>query len=139
MIEYKNGIFGLHGEAVSCLVRINPYGLPELLHFGSPVRTEDAEAFLCRQGLGWGSSVLLEENDTESCADAMPLAWSGAGRGDYRESPISLGGCPTDFRYKDHKIYAGKPALEGLPATYTETDEEAQSLVITMYDNYRHQ
>ena len=116
MIEYKNGIFGLHGEAVSCLVRINPYGLPELLHFGSPVRTEDAEAFLCRQGLGWGASVLLAENDTESCADAMPLAWSGAGRGDYRESPISLGGSPTDFRYKDHTILDGTvPMTSSLP------------------------
>ena len=57
MIEHKNGIFGLHGEGVSCLLRVNPQGLLELLHFGSPAATEDAEAFFCRPGLGWGSSV----------------------------------------------------------------------------------
>ena len=90
MIEYKDGFFGLHGDGFSCLLRVNPYGLLELLHFGEPVQTADGEAFLCRQGLGWGASVLLDDADAGSCPDAMPLAWSDSGRGDYRESPIEL-------------------------------------------------
>ena len=31
MIEYKDGIFGLHGEGFSCLLRVNKYGLLEQL------------------------------------------------------------------------------------------------------------
>ena len=100
MIEYQDRIFGLHGKEVSCLLRVNPWGLVELLHFGAPVTTEDAEAFLCRPGLGWGASLLLEEGNTASCPDALPLAWSGSGRGDYRESPLEWGGLPTDFRLR---------------------------------------
>ena len=96
MIEYHNGVFCLHGSGWSCLLRVNPYGLLEQLHFGAPVRTEDADAFILRQSLGWGASVLLDDKDTESCPDALSLAWSGPGRGDYRESPLELGGVSAD-------------------------------------------
>lgn len=128
MIECKNGIFGLHGDGFSCLLRVNEYGLLEHLHFGVPVQTEDADAFLCRPGLGWGSSVLLKEGDTASCSDALPLAWSGSGRGDYRESPLETG-ITTDFRYAGHVITDGAIPMEsGLPQAHGST----QSLVITM-------
>ncbi|MBQ3501915.1 MAG: hypothetical protein IJA70_10865, partial [Oscillospiraceae bacterium] len=123
MIELKNGVFGLHGEGFSCLLRINKYGLLELLHFGEALSTEDGEAFLCRPGIGWGSSVLMDENDTESCADAMPLAWSGSGRGDYRESPIEFGGISTDFRCSHSKIINGPVLTEsGLPQAKGDCD-----------------
>ena len=40
----------------------------------------------------------------------------------------------SDFRYKTHHIAAGKPALAGLPATYTEADSEAQTLTLVLED-----
>ncbi len=129
MIEYKNGVFGLHGEGFSCLLRVNAYGLLEQLHFGRPVRTEDAGAFLCHPGLGWGESVLLKEDDTESCPDGMPLAWSGSGRGDYRESPLELSGVPTDFRYDSHEIIDGIAQME---SALPQAKGEAQTLKIKM-------
>jgi len=123
MIELKNGVFGLHGEGFSCLLRINKYGLLELLHFGEALSTEDGEAFLCRPGIGWGSSVLMDENDSESCADAMPLAWSGSGRGDFRESPLEFGGISTDFRCSHSKIINGPVLMEsGLPQAKGDCD-----------------
>ncbi len=128
MIEYKNGIFGLHGSGFSCLMRINAYGLLELLHFGEPVQTEDWPAFLLQPGLGWGASVLLEDSDTGSCPDAMGLAWSGCGRGDYRESPLEMESA-TDFRYVSHEILEGVVPMNGaLP----QAKGAAQTLVITM-------
>lgn len=143
MIEYKNGIFGIHGNEFSCLLRVNSYGLVEMLHFGEPVRTEDAEAFICRPGLGWGESVLLDEKDTASCADTLPLAWSGSGRGDYRESPLELGGKASDFRYADYAIVDGIVPMEsGLPqakdkkrknqTSQPQEKEEVQTLQITL-------
>ena len=128
MIECINGVFGLHGDGFSCLLRVNEYGLWEQLHFGAPVRTEDWPAFCCRPGLGWGASVLLRDGDTASCADALPLAWSGSGRGDYRESPLETGRA-TDFRYDGHIILDGiVPMTSGLP----QAQGDAQSLVITL-------
>ena len=129
MIEYKGGVFGLHGEGFSFLLRVNEYGLLELLHFGEPVSTDDAPAFILKQGLGWGESVLLDDKDTGSCPDAMALAWSNSGRGDYRESPIELGGISSDFRYEGFEIFDGiAPMCSGLP----QARGAAQTLKITM-------
>lgn len=129
MIEFNNGIFGIHGRDFSCILRVNPYGLLEQLHFGESVSTSDAEAFLCRPGLGWGCSVVLDDKDPASCPDVLPLAWSGSGRGDYRESPLELKGHPTDFRYVCHQILDRiVPMDSSLPQAHGNTE----TLCITM-------
>ena len=40
----------------------------------------------------------------------------------------------VDLRYMGHRILPGKKPLQGLPATYTESDAEAQSLEIDLAD-----
>ena len=107
MITHEDGIFHIRTEEYSYLFKINAYGIPEHLHFGAPVQTGDAQAFSCRPGLGWGSSVLLNSEDTASSLDFLPLEWSGSGRGDYRESPLELSGMSTDFRYEGFEILEG--------------------------------
>ena len=119
MIECKNGIFHLRNHALSCLLRVNRYGLLEQIHFGAPVRTEDVDALSAQPGLGWGSSLLLNDKDSESCPDVMALAWSGSGRGDFRESPLEMDGTSTDFCYVNHRVLDALPAMEsGLPQTH---------------------
>ena len=88
---------------------------PEQLYFGPTVAASDWEAFACNPGIGWGSSVLMETGSNASCPDAMPLAWSGSGRGDYRETPLDLG-VSTDLRYESHEILPEPQTMEcGLP------------------------
>ncbi len=129
MIEHFNGIYGLHGEGFSCLLRINEHGILELLHFGEPLSTADAKAFITKPGLGWGESILLDETSTKSCADSMPLAWSGAGRGDYRESPIEFGGKSSDFRFVCSRVFKEHAHSESkLPGA----TGECETLEITM-------
>jgi len=122
MITHNNGIFHIRTEAYSYLFRINAYGIPEQLHFGAPIQAEDADAMCCRPGLGWGSSVLLDKDDTASSLDFLSLEWSGSGRGDYRESPLELSGVSTDFRYDSFEILEGcasmtLPQAHGAEAT----------------------
>ena len=40
--------------------------------------------------------------------------------------------------YQTHRIYDGKPALAGLPATYTEDSKVAQTLEIELKDELIH-
>lgn len=103
MITYENGVFALQGEKFTCLLRLNPWGLLEQLYFGPKVEDSDWMTFQTDPGIGWGESILLEDGNPASCADAMPLAWSDSGRGDYRESPLDIG-ISTDFRYESHRI-----------------------------------
>ena len=107
MILHENGVFHIRTESYSYLFKINAYGIPEHLHFGVPVQAEDTFALSCRPGLGWGCSVLLQQEDTASSLDTLALEWSGSGRGDYRESPLELAGVSTDFRYEGFEILEG--------------------------------
>ena len=129
MIEHNNGLFHLKNDTLSFLFRVNRYGLLELLHFGPPVETGDAEALRCKSGLGWGTSVLLNDADTESCPDSLALVFSGSGRGDYRESPIELDGRSTDFCYVNHRILPCQPQME---SSLPQTRGAMETLEITM-------
>ncbi len=119
MITESNGVFHIRTETYSYLFKINTYGLPEHVHFGAPVQTGDAFALSCRPGLGWGSNILLDPEDTTSCPDTLALEWSGSGRGDYRESPLELSGTSGDFRYDSFRILEGSaPMTCGLPQAH---------------------
>lgn len=71
--------------------------------------------------------------------DVTPLEYSGEGTGDFRSAAVAVrnadGNNSTDFRYKSHKIYGGKPAIEGLPALYVENDADAQTLELLAEDS----
>lgn len=119
MITSENKVFHLKTEAYSYLFCIDDLGVLRHLHFGAPVRTEDAAAFACQSGLGWGSCVVLQDGDSATCLDDKALEWSGSGRGDYRESPLELAGVSSDFRFSGASILEGRPAMEsGLPQTH---------------------
>jgi alpha-galactosidase len=72
--------------------------------------------------------------------DIQPMEYSCNGSGDFRLAALSIrdsqGRATTDIRYLDHKIYSGKPKLEGLPATYCNSDDEADTLEIVTLDKF---
>ena len=118
MITYEHGIFHLRGADFSYLFRLTGHGQLEQLHFGAAVEAADAEALACKPGLGWGSSVAYDADNT--CLDVLPLEWSGGGRGDYREPPVEMeidgAASPSDFRYVSHTVTQGSvPIACGLP------------------------
>ena len=134
MIEERNGVFHLQNETASYLFRARPEGFLEQLHFGEPVALEDADALAVRPGLGWGDSVLYDEKSNACCLDVLPLDWSGAGRGDYRESPVELSvqGSPvtTDFCCESFQIHEGcAPIACGLPQS-----GDGQTLELVLFD-----
>ncbi|MCO7125485.1 alpha-galactosidase [Sporolactobacillus shoreicorticis] len=69
----------------------------------------------------------------------LPLEYPAYGNGDYRHPAYQIqlenGSTVTDLRYAGHVIYSGKKKLDGLPATYAEQDQEAQSLDILLQDS----
>ena len=67
-----------------------------------------------------------------------PFVCPTSGRGDFRPAAITAigedGNNCTFLTYEQYEILTGKPALRGLPQVYTESDEEAETLVITLKD-----
>ncbi len=74
------------------------------------------------------------------CTGALYQEYPTFGSTDFRNPALKAvyadGTKITRLIYANHKIYAGKPALAGLPAVYTESDDEAETLEITLKDKY---
>ena len=70
--------------------------------------------------------------------DTTPMEYGCNGAADFRISALSVrnhnGDSTTDLRYKGHNIYKGKPELEGMPSTYLNSEDEADTLEIYMTD-----
>ena len=129
MITETAGLFHIQTECYSYLFKINDYGIPEHIHFGAPVQTEDAESLAVRPGIGWGSNILLREGDLTTCQDVLALEWSGSGRGDYRESPLERMGTSSDFRFDSFRILEGSEKMAcGLPQAHG----AAETLEVTL-------
>ena len=67
--------------------------------------------------------------------DKLPQEYPCYGTGDMRSPAVCIenagGDSITRLRYENHRIFDGKPALSGLPATY---GEDCQTLEITLTD-----
>jgi alpha-galactosidase len=89
------------------------------------------------------ASIELENdkvNIKSFSTDIQPIEYSCNGIGDFRLSALSIkdseGRTTTDIRYLEHRIYNGKPKLNGLPATYCNADDEAQTLELITIDKF---
>ncbi|MBO5221506.1 MAG: alpha-galactosidase [Clostridia bacterium] len=75
--------------------------------------------------------------DLTTVPETAPQEYSCNGTGDYRISALQIresrGNAATDIRYVSHKVYPGKPAIQGQPATYG-TDEETTTLEVLTED-----
>ncbi|MCL6605123.1 MAG: alpha-galactosidase [Paenibacillus sp.] len=79
-----------------------------------------------------------DPNDGSFSLDELPQEYPGFGRSDLRTPAYQIeqvnGSTTSDLRYVSHCIVKGKPTLEKLPAVYIESDDEAETLEITLKD-----
>lgn len=77
--------------------------------------------------------------DTDFSLDTAPQEYPTYGHHDLRHPALQLknagGDTICDLRYQSYRIFDGKPELEGLPATYTDLPEQAQTLEILLKDS----
>ena len=79
------------------------------------------------------------ENNRDRCSflDSFPMEYTGNGLGDYREGTLAVrttgGHTGVSLSYVSHRIYDGKEALPGLPATFGDR-EMCKTLEITCED-----
>ncbi len=78
------------------------------------------------------------EGDRNFSLDNLPQEYSFADHGDFRNPSVEIvmpdGTMVMEAWYEGHRIFAGKPTIEGLPATWTENDNDADTLEIDLTD-----
>lgn len=79
-------------------------------------------------------------NERDFSLDTLFQEYPDMNQGDFRSPAYVIqtedGKRVTRFFYKGYEIIKGKPLLKGLPAIYTENDDEAITLCITLEDEY---
>lgn len=129
--------FHLQAKDVSYIFKILKNNQLGHLYYGKKLRHRDSFNHLYREEFRDNSTHVFEGDQTFSL-DQLKQEFPAYGTTDFREPAYQIlqenGSRITNFEYKEHKIYSGKPRLEGLPAVYAEEKDEVTTLEITLYD-----
>lgn len=131
LIEWRADDRQLHlaNGHLSLILAIHDNGALGLVHLGSPIATGRSYRHLLSQPfVGFANRL----------ADPVALEIPTPGSGDFRVPGLvveqSDGSTVLELAYAGHRILPGKPALDALPATYVEADDEAETVEIDLRD-----
>jgi alpha-galactosidase len=134
--DESTGIFHLRAGGASYVMRLTPERDVLHLHWGKAI-ARGSVGHICRPALRAFSPGTHPDNPDMSY-DTLPLEYPFYGSGDFRSPAFGVrfddGTAVAEPKYRSHAIRPGKPRLEGLPATYAESDAEASTLEITLED-----
>ena len=136
--DSEKKIFKLDTATSSYIFEIYEQNYLVHLYYGAKIPDNNVTGFRYMGGFASFSPNNINVEDWRFSPDINPFEYSGNGAGDFRTSAIAIrnanGNNVTDMRYKSHKIYSGKPAIEGLPALYVEDDADATTLELLTED-----
>lgn len=86
--------------------------------------------------IGWSP---VDVDEINSSTNLLPMEYPCYGSADFRtpafHAEYENGSSVTCLEYTGYEILKGKRPLKGLPATYVESEDEAETLEITLCDN----
>ena len=136
-IHEKTNTFHLQNDSISYIMTVLPDGQPGQLYFGKRIHDREDFSYLLEPALRSHSAYRVEREQIYSL-EHLRQEYPSYGSGDFREGAVEVlqenGSRLSDFLFESYETMPGKPAPEGLPATYVEDDDEAQTLVITLRD-----
>ena len=134
----KSRIFHLYNQEISYIMKIMENGQIENLYYGKALKDRDDFSYLHEEMARSLMAVNVPEPGILSM-DYVKQEYSSYGTGDFRSPAFTIlqedGSRISGFRYIGHNIFGGKKELKPLPATYVESEQEAQTLEIVLYDD----
>lgn len=132
----ENKLFNIESKNISYVLRVLETGHIVHLYWGRKINSNKIDYIIKKRQCG---SFLADLDNIDTLhLEAIPQEYPTYGNPDLRSPAIQIklsnGTTVTDFRYDSHKIFKGKKKLNGLPATYVENDNEAETLEITLKD-----
>ncbi|WAH36271.1 alpha-galactosidase [Alicyclobacillus dauci] len=132
----SNSVFHLQTHKTSYLIEVLDTGHLAHLYWGQRIESVNT-AYLRHIPQRSFSPNPVDPSHTYNL-DTLPQEYPAYGNTDYREPAYQVqlenGSTISNLRYETHRIFKGKPALRGLPATYVESDDEATTLEIDLVD-----
>ncbi len=133
----KTKLFHLYNDEISYIMQVLENNHLGQLYYGKRIHDREDFPWLAERCVRPMASNVFE-GDREFSLEHVRQEYPVYGTTDYRHPAVEIrmanGSCISDFQYTGHTICSGKPRLEGLPATYTESEEEAMTLSISLRD-----
>lgn len=138
LFSEKTKTFHLCNEKISYIMTVLPNGHMGQLYFGKRIHHKEDFSYLLER-VSHAMSACVFDDDNSFSLEHTRQEYGVYGTTDFRHPAVEVlqenGSRLSDFVYTGHEVMAGKPKLPGLPATYTEQPEEAETLVIRLKDN----
>lgn len=130
--------FHLYNDQISYIIKVLRNDQLGQLYFGRRVPDRADHSYLVENGYRPMMSYVYD-NDYDFSLGNVKQEYPAYGTTDYRMPAVEIkqpnGSTVTNFRYQSHRIYAGKPKLAGLPATYVKDEGEATTLEVRLHDD----
>lgn len=130
--------FHLYNDQISYIIKVLRNDQLGQLYFGRRVPDRADHSYLVENGYRPMMSYVYD-NDYDFSLGNVKQEYPAYGTTDYRMPAVEIkqpnGSTVTNFRYQSHRIYAGKPKLAGLPATYVKDEDEATTLEVRLHDD----
>ncbi len=137
-IHAETKTFHLQNSHISYVMSVLPGGQLTQLYFGKRIADREDFGYLL-EGCIRSHSAYPDDDGRGISLEHVRLEYPAYGNSDFREGAIEIlqnnGSRLTEFRVSGWEVLPGKPVLEGLPATYTESDGEAETLVLKLTDD----
>ena len=136
-VNSKKNTFHLYNDEISYIMTVLPNGQMGQLYFGARIHEREDYSYLLEMKSRPMTACISEEDKLFSM-EHIRQEYGVFGATDYRMPAVEIqqenGSRLSEFLYDHYRIENGKPSLSGLPATYTENDREARTLVIILKD-----
>ncbi|MDR6553107.1 alpha-galactosidase [Paenibacillus qinlingensis] len=130
--------FHLQGKSSSYIMQLINSKYIAHVHWGRRVRGSNPGGLLVRRRR-CSFSPSTDPDDLTLSLDTLPQEFPGYGASDFRVPAYQVqmedGTTVSELVYESHRIYAGKSPLTGMPSTYVEDENEAESLDIVLADS----
>ena len=137
IVNEQNRQFHLTNGRISYIIKADEQGTLLGLYFGKAVPDREDFGYLVELAHRPTSTCRID-GDLHYSLEHLRQEYPEYGTGDYRTPAIAVrqpnGSDMVDLTYDGYRVRAGKPKLEGLPATYVEDEDDAATLSIDLVD-----
>lgn len=139
IIDKDNLVFQLNTPKSSYIMKVFHQCYPAHVYWGKRIKTPDMENACLNRNIGFSPVTKTEYG---YCVPDFLCQEYPTGCGcDYRNPALSVvyedGSREAELKYESYRVYKGKYGLNGLPATYVEGEEEADTLEIVLRDSLK--
>ncbi|MCQ2475130.1 MAG: alpha-galactosidase [Clostridia bacterium] len=138
IFDSEKKIFKLDTANSSYVIEIYDENYLLHLYYGAKIPDYNLKNLKFKGGFASFSPVNINIEDGRFSPDNCTFEYPCEGTGDFRLSAFAVrnadGNNSTDVRYVSHKIYNGKPGIDGLPSLYASDDSDVTTLEILTED-----